>query len=61
MTRRRRLWLMMEVVGVIIIALTVFEWGSDQSGWAHGVEFSPNLFCHRSFRYYQWLEMLPDP
>ena len=51
----------MGVVGVIIIALTVFGWVSDQSGWAHGVEFSPDLFCHRSFRYYQWLETLPDP
>ncbi len=46
---------------MIIIALTVFGWVTDQSGWAHGVEFSPDLFCHRSFRYYQWCGIQVTP
>lgn len=49
--RRVPLWLSIPVVLLILVAA---GWLFGASGQVTGVEFSPDLFEHRSFRYYQW-------
>jgi hypothetical protein len=41
-------------VGLVAIVILIAGWFIGPSGTATGVEFSPDLFRHRSFRQHQW-------
>src|SRR5262245_12236148 len=52
------------ILTVIVIVAVIFAAGYffGPSGTATGVEFSPDRFCHRSFRYTTWcgLQLWPQ-
>jgi hypothetical protein len=50
---RRRIEIALTIVAVLVAVATI-GWLFGPSGDAHGVEFSPDLFCHRSFHYRTW-------
>lgn len=54
MTRKRRRLQIVLIVGAIAVSLAALSWFLGLSGTVYGVEFSPDRFSHRSFRYYQW-------
>jgi hypothetical protein len=42
------------LVVAIFVAVAALGWFFGPSGTVHGIEFSPDRFAHRSFRYYVW-------
>lgn len=54
MTPKRRRLRVVLIAGAITVSLTVLGWFLGPSGTVYGIEFSPDRFSHRSFRYYQW-------
>lgn len=54
MTHTQRKARTVVVVGAIIGGIVTIGWLFGPSGTVWGVEFSPDRFSHRSFRYYQW-------
>ncbi|MCO6045272.1 hypothetical protein NG895_15275 [Aeoliella sp. ICT_H6.2] len=49
-----RRWPRWPSIGVVVLLVMGGGWFCGPSGRVTGVEFSPDLFEHRSFRYYQW-------
>ena len=54
MTPKRRRLRTVFFVGAISVSLAALGAFLGPSGIVSGVEFSPDRFLHRSFRYYQW-------
>lgn len=49
------------IVGTITIFFATIGWFLGPSGIVTGIEFSPDRFMHRSFRYYQWCGIQVTP
>jgi hypothetical protein len=60
-TTMSRRWTMMLRITVSAIVIAVVGWLLPVSGVVSGTEFSPDLFCHRAFRYYQWCGVQVTP
>jgi len=54
MARKRRRLRIVLIAGASLFLLVALGWFFGPSGTVHGVEFSPDRFCHRSFRYHLW-------